>query len=110
MDSHELKKWSTNGDVIFMLKNDGVIFNSEAICNEAKISEGNDVGTFLGSRLKEVKATVKLQFPAPDWGPQWWEVIQLRSQVTISFQDVAWKNEGSETQPPGLEPSSTLVS
>jgi hypothetical protein len=112
-DSHELiglKKWSTNVDVVFMLKNDGVVFNSEAICNEAKIPEVKDVGTFLGSRLEEVKTTVKLQFPAPNWGPQWWEMIQLRSQVTISFQDVAWKNEGSDTQSPGLEPSSTLVS
>lgn len=113
VDSHELfglKKWSTNGDVVFMLKNDGVVCNSEAICNEGKIPEGKDVGTFLGSRLEEVKTTVKLQFPAPNWGPQWWEMIQLRSQVTITFQDVAWKNEGSDTQLSGLEPSTTLVS
>ena len=44
----------------------------------------------------------RIRFPAPAWGPKWWEEIQGKSQPTVSFQDIVERKEGFEARAKGF--------
>jgi hypothetical protein len=55
-----------------------------------------------GSQVDADGGVSRIQFPAPTWGPQWWEEIQAKSQATISFQDIAERKEGFQARAKGF--------
>lgn len=71
-------------------------------------SEGSDTPSESGE-VKDIEGSSRVQFPAPTWGPQWWDEIQAKSQASISFQDIAERKEGIQILTTGLRLLYTLV-